>query len=122
MLTMEKQATSDQPITCANCGRTIASTDEAYVWQDSSICSGCYERSGKPLYYASAKPIPMAATTRVCPACGSPRPPIKKAKGDWRLCLLLLLVGVIFGVLYGILHWGYIYVCPDCGLKLGDVA
>jgi hypothetical protein len=108
--------------TCTNCGRTIGALEQTHVWRDSILCAACCKRQGAPLSYASAKPIPLAIGPRVCPVCGSSKNPVKKPKGNWKLCLLLLLLWILPGVLYGVFHWGYVYVCPDCGLKLGDVS
>jgi rubredoxin len=126
----------DDPEACANCGAKIGKLETPYLWKQHVVCEPCYER----LSQAGARKAPVAieyasvVTTksseidpgmpalRKCPVCGSTRAPIKRSKGSCLVLLLLTLFMILPAVIYAILNTGYVWVCPDCGTKLGDIS
>jgi hypothetical protein len=57
-----------------------------------------------------------------CPACRSSASPVRKAKGNLPLQVVLLLIGILPGLLYFVFHEGYVFACPLCGYKYGEAA
>jgi ribosomal protein L37AE/L43A len=132
---------SENPEACSNCGSQIGKLETPYIWEQHIVCEECHDKLSRaaarrgneiPLDYAgiaqsrtpqaSPHPTPVSAIRRACPVCGSTRPPIQKAKGNGCLLVVLLLLWIIPGIIYAIVCSGYIWVCPDCGAKLSDVA
>lgn len=54
------------------------------------------------------------------PNCGYTGYPMKKEKGSLFMFLFLLLFGVVPGLIYLIFKSGYYYICPKCGIKVGE--
>lgn len=128
--------------TCENCGRAIGKLETPQIDQEHVVCMECKRKLvadkkdsairettlhyGGPVKTATT-PAPQTAYAgyaatgpRPCPGCGCLAAPVKKAKGNIGLAILLLLLWILPGVIYLIMCNGYIYVCPNCGMKLGD--
>ncbi len=58
--------------------------------------------------------------TLECPGCGYRGIPVKKARGNGVLCVLLFFLYVIPGIIYLALYEGYKGVCGRCGKTLVD--
>jgi predicted RNA-binding Zn-ribbon protein involved in translation (DUF1610 family) len=124
----------DDPESCSNCGDKIGKLETPHLWQEHVVCERCHDklsesaaRKSVQIGYAAstlatAAPMTAAAVHRACPVCGSVRDPIRKAKGNGCVMLLLFLFFILPAIFYAIAYNGYIWVCPDCGAKLGDIS
>lgn len=135
--------------TCENCGQPIGKLETPFVFEESVVCKACHRRlSDNAMPTESLKDLPeidfdlnstgaiappsvqmknksktvIPGIGRVCPACGSTAPAIKKPKGSRVLLIFLLLLWLLPGIVYLIVYSGYVYTCPRCGYKFGDAA
>jgi predicted RNA-binding Zn-ribbon protein involved in translation (DUF1610 family) len=110
--------------TCENCGRQIGKLETPRVHENHVLCAECWTRlapqEAELVDDEPESPAGGAGVVRHCLGCGSVSPPVRKSKGSTIVFVLLLLIGVIPGLLYAILGGGHVYVCPDCGMKIGD--
>ena len=70
------------------------------------------------------KKIKEAREQIICPnpRCGYVGKPIKKARADMFVGLILCLFCLIPGILYFLFKNGYIYKCPKCGMQISSDA
>jgi hypothetical protein len=119
---------STEAIVCTNCGRIIGQLETPYEYDGFTVCGDCADRLNAEL--ARAQAVVQAADivdmrrsrpARSCPICGSSRAPVSKSKGSTLVLLLLILFAIVPGILYAMFFSGYVYVCPKCGFKYGEV-
>lgn len=116
--------------------REINGVDNAASLSIPARSVGAAKPPGRTLEYASAVPAasddgyrrlaravlpPMSRPLNYCPVCGSDRPPVKKSKGNLLALVLLLMLGVLPGLIYAILNDGYVYKCPHCQTRRGEM-
>jgi hypothetical protein len=118
----------DDFIACANCGRTIGPLETPYVYEENTVCGECADRLNAELgrstvivQQSDLVDMTRARPARSCPVCGSSRSPVAKSKGSTVVLLVLLFLAIVPGIIYAIFFSGYVYVCPKCGFKYGDL-
>lgn len=148
---MTVKRNASDPEACSNCGQPIGKLETPYLWGQRVVCRDCYKKlslaraheSPIELDYAGIAEEAddmkaLAASTparRGCPVCGSLKRPIKRSRGS---CLVLLFLAMFFvpaiylgsclgllfvlpAIFYAIFWSGHVWVCPDCGSRIGQI-
>lgn len=113
---LHKKSTLD--FDCPHCGQELK-----VEWDMQGALADC-PSCGKELTCPTATPsVPVAKPRRPnlaigefrCENCDFIGMPIKKAKGNLLVTLILFLMGGLPGMIYMLIKCGYNYICPKCG-------